>query len=681
MEKKQDKIGEIWYNINGDSMIEEVKARIDELIGRLNKASYEYYTLDQPTITDQEYDRDMQELLKLEEKYPDLVREDSPSQRVGGKVIEGFEKVHHEIPMLSLGNVFNEDDIVRFDERVKKVVSNPNYVCELKIDGLSVSLLYRDGKLVRGATRGDGVTGEDITHNVKTIKSIPLTIPFKEEIEVRGEIYMGKASFESLNELRKADGQPLFANPRNAAAGSVRQLDSKIAASRNLDCFIYHLPNAEQYGIHTQMEALSFMKKLGFCTNPNIALVHNLQELLSYIAEWTQKRDELAYEIDGIVLKVNDFKDQEKLGFTVRTPKWATAYKFPATEVFTKLKDIKFSVGRTGQVTPNAILEPVRVAGSVISKATLHNEDYVKEKDIRVGDTVVIKKAGDVIPEVVRVDVSRRTGNEKPFKMTDTCPICGSKLVRKETESAYYCVNPNCDATKIEGLAHYVSRHAMNMLGFGDNIIEDFYNMGYLKTIPDFYKLYTKKEELMELEGFGEKKIQNLLDSVKESKNNSLERLLFALGIRHVGSKTAKILAQNFHIMKNLMNATYDDFIEIRDIGAMIANSLVNYFHTEENIKLIEELEEYGINMEYLGGPVIEDQDFAGRTFVLTGTLSQITREEAKEKIESLGGTVSGSVSKKTSVVVVGENPGSKYEKAKELGIEIWNEQEFMEKM
>lgn len=660
-------------------MTDKIKIRMDELISRLNQASYEYYTLDNPTITDQEYDRDMQELLKLEEKYPELIRDDSPSKRVGGEVIDGFEKVHHEIPMLSLGNVFNEDEIVKFDERIRKTVSNPKYVCELKIDGLSVSLLYRDGKLVRGATRGDGVTGEDITHNVRTIKSIPLSIPFKEEIEVRGEIYMGKASFESLNELRKTDGQPLFANPRNAAAGSVRQLDSKIAASRNLDCFIYHLPNAEKYGIHTQMEALDFMKKLGFLVNPNIILAKNLDELLTYISTWTEKRDQLSYEIDGIVIKVNDFKSQQQLGYTVKTPKWATAYKFPALEVFTKLKDIKFSVGRTGQVTPNAILEPVRVAGSVISKTTLHNEDYVKEKDIRIGDIVVIKKAGDVIPEVVRVDKTRRTGKEIPFEMATHCPICGEGLIRKENESAYYCVNPTCDATKIEGLIHYVNRHAMNMLGFGDNIIEDFYNMGYLKRIPDFYKLYNKKEEIMELEGFGEKKIQNLLDSVKKSKENSLERLLFALGIRHVGSKTAKILAQHFGDMDAMMKANYNDLVAIKDIGEMIGKSIVAYFQDSENKKIIEELKEYQVNMKYLGGPVIENEVFAGRTFVLTGSLSQITREEAKEKIETLGGKVTSSVSVKTSVVIVGENPGSKYEKAKELGIEIWSEADFIQ--
>lgn len=658
----------------------EIRNRIDELIQRLNQASYEYYTLDQPTITDQEYDRDMQELLKLEATYPDLVREDSPSKRVGGEVIEGFTKVKHELPMLSLSNVFNEDDIVKFDERIKKMVPHPKYVCELKIDGLSVSLLYRAGKLVRGATRGDGVTGEDITHNVRTIKNIPLTIPYENEIEVRGEIYMGNASFTSLNELRKTEGEPLFANPRNAAAGSVRQLDSKIAASRGLDSFIYHLPNAETHGIHTQLESLQFMKKLGFTTNPNIKLVINLEELLAFIEEWTEKRDTLSYEIDGIVIKVNDFKDQGKIGFTARTPKWATAYKFPATEVFTKLKDIKFSVGRTGQVTPNAMLEPVRVDGSIISKATLHNEDYVKEKDIRIGDIVVIRKAGDVIPEVVRVDVTRRTGEEIPFQMAEQCPICGSELVRKETESAYYCANANCDATKIEGLIHFVSRHAMNMIGFGDSIIEDFYNMGYLRTIPDFYKLYSKKEELMELEGFGEKKIQNLLDSVKASKENSLERLLFGLGIRHVGSKTAKILASYYQTIDRLMTATFDELNDIRDIGKIIAKSVCDYFKDPVVIALVQELKEYQVNMEYLGAIITMNEQFKDRTFVLTGSLIEITREEAREKIESLGGNVSGSVSKKTSVVIVGENPGSKYEKAKELGIEIWNESAFLEK-
>ncbi len=655
-----------------------IQEHIDELIEILNKASYEYYTLDKPTITDQEYDNYIRELKKLEEQYPEFKRPNSPTTRVGGEVIDGFDKVTHEVPMLSLSNVFNESEIIAFDERIRKEISNPKYVCELKIDGLSVSLLYKDGKLVRGATRGDGVTGEDITHNVKTIKNIPLTLLEPLDIEVRGEIYMPKSSFEALNEERSRNGMELFANPRNAAAGSVRQLDSKIAASRNLASFLYHLPNAEQYGLHSHYETLEFMKKLGFQVNPNIRKVGNIKELLEYITEWTERRNSLPYEIDGIVIKLDDLDAQKKLGFTVKYPKWATAYKFPAMEVYTKLRDIKFSVGRTGQVTPNAILEPVVLAGSTISKTTLHNEEYVMLRDIRIGDTVAIKKAGDVIPEVVRVLEERRTGNEKPFKMIKQCPICGSNLFKKETEAAYYCKNPYCDAKKIEGLIHYASRDAMNIEGFGDNIVEDFYNMGYLKNFPEFYTLKKFKNELMELEGFGNKSIQNLLDSIEKSKTNSLERLLFALGIRYVGKKTAKILASSFNTMDYLAKATYEELLDVRDIGEIIAKSVVEYFDDEGNLNMIEELRTIGVNMSYLGKKVVYKEDFSNKTFVLTGSLESITREEAKEKIEQVGGKTSSTVSSKTDVVVVGANPGSKYDKAKELGITIWTETEFI---
>lgn len=655
-----------------------IQEHIDELIEILNKASYEYYTLDKPTITDQEYDNYIRELKKLEEQYPELKRPNSPTTRVGGEVIDGFDKVTHEVPMLSLSNVFNESEIISFDERIRKEISNPKYVCELKIDGLSVSLLYKDGKLVRGATRGDGVTGEDITHNVKTIKNIPLTLLEPLDIEVRGEIYMPKSSFESLNEERSRNGMELFANPRNAAAGSVRQLDSKIAASRNLASFLYHLPNAEQYGLHSHYETLQFMKKLGFQVNPNIRKVYNIKELLEYITEWTEKRDSLPYEIDGIVIKLDDLEAQKKLGFTVKYPKWATAYKFPAMEVYTKLRDIKFSVGRTGQVTPNAILEPVVLAGSTISKTTLHNEEYVTLRDIRIGDIVAIKKAGDVIPEVVRVLEERRNGNEIPFEMIKQCPICGSNLFKKETEAAYYCKNPYCDAKKIEGLIHYASRDAMNIEGFGENIVEDFYNMGYLKSFPEFYTLQKFKNELMELEGFGNKSIQNLLDSIEKSKTNSLERLLFALGIRYVGKKTAKILASTFLTMDHLSKATYEELIEVRDIGDIIAKSVVEYFKDDNHLKMIEELRTIGVNMSYLGKKVVHKENFSNKTFVLTGSLESITREEAKEKIEQVGGKTSSTVSSKTDVVVVGANPGSKYDKAKKLGITIWTESEFI---
>ena len=649
--------------------------RMNEIIDIINKANYEYYALDNPTITDQEYDRYMQELIKIEKEHPDWVREDSPTKRVGGEVISQFKKIIHEKPMLSLSNVFNEDEIRQFDERIKKEV-NPNYVCELKIDGLSVSLLYKKGKLVRGATRGDGVAGEDITHNVKTIKSIPLVINKPIDVEVRGEIYMSKKSFNELNQKRAMNNEELLANPRNAAAGSVRQLDSKIAASRKLDCFIYHLPNPNDYGIKTHYEALQFMKDLGFVVNPNIELVKNIDEVLKYIDKWTINRDNLPYEIDGIVIKTNDFKQQELLGFTSKYPKWATAYKFPALEVLTKLKDIKFTVGRTGQVTPNAILEPVRLMGSTISRATLHNEDYVLTKHIKIGDIVSIRKAGDVIPEVVEVKKERRNGTEIDFKMIDNCPICNSKLIKKD--SAYYCVNDDCDKKKIENLIHFVSRDAMYIEGFGESIVEDFYNMGYLKSIVDFYELKQYKEKLMELEGFGSKSINNLLQSIEKSKQNSLERLLFGLGIRYVGSKTAKILAKKYLNIDNLMQASYDDLMNVKDVGEAIAKSVVEYF--ENNKQLIINLKEHNINMSYLG-KINVNENFMGKTFVLTGTLSTITRNDAKNKIEELGGNVSGSVSKKTDFVIVGENPGSKYDNAVKLGITIWNEQEFLEKI
>lgn len=653
-----------------------VEKRIDEIIKILKQANYEYYALDNPTLTDQEYDRYMQELIRLESEYPEFAREDSPTKRVGGEVISSFKKVIHEKPMLSLSNVFNEVDVRDFDEKIRKEV-HPNYVCELKIDGLSVSLLYEKGKLVRGATRGDGVAGEDITHNVKTIASIPMVLPEPLDIEVRGEIYMNKKVLEMINKKRKENGEELLANPRNAAAGSVRQLDSKIAAARKLSCFIYHLPNPEDYGIVTHYEALQFMKKLGFEVNPNIQLVEDIEGVLEYIKTWTEKRDSLPYEIDGIVIKTNDFGQQLKLGFTSKYPKWATAYKFPAQEVLTKLKDIKFTVGRTGQVTPNAVLEPVRLMGSVISRATLHNEDYVLSKQIKIGDIVSIRKAGDVIPEVVSVKKDRRDGSEIPFEMTSICPICHSKLVKKD--AAYYCVNDACDKKKIEGMIHFVSRDAMYIEGFGDRIVEDFYNMGYLSNFVDFYELKKHKEEIMELEGFGEKSVNNLLNSIEKSKENSLERLLFGLGIRHVGEKTAKILAKHYGDIDSLMNATYEELVSIKDVGETIAASIVDYFN-DENRMLIQTLKNHGVNMLYLGKEN-KNEWFDGKTFVLTGTLSQLTRNEAKEKIESLGGNVSGSVSKKTSYVIVGESPGSKYDDAVKLQIPILTEQEFLDKI
>ncbi len=654
-------------------VITVIEKRIQELTEIINKANHDYYTLDNPTITDQEYDRYMEELQRLEEEYPQYKKVDSPTQRVGSEVISEFKKVTHEIPMLSLGDIFNEDEIIEFDEKVKKVVPNPKYVAELKIDGLSVSLLYRNGELVRAATRGDGVVGEDITHNAKTIKDIPLRIKKPIDIEVRGEIYMSKASFKKLNE-----NGANFANPRNAAAGSVRQLDSKVAASRNLSNFIYHLPDPEDYNIHTHYDALNFMKELGFTVSPNNKKVNNIDELMDYINYWTKERPNLPYEIDGIVIKVNDLNDQKKLGYTARCPKWAIAYKFPAEEVLTKVRDIIFTVGRTGQVTPSAILEPVRVMGSLISKATLHNEDYVVSKDIRVGDTVSIKKAGDVIPEVVRSLPERRVGTEKKFEMIKNCPMCGSVLVRKDDESAYYCMNEHCPARWQEKLIHYTSRHALNIEGFGDRIIEDFYNLGFIKTYEDFYTLDKHKEDLMELEGYGSKKVNNLLTEIENSKNLSLERLLFGLSIRHVGQKTADILARNFKNIDNLMNASVEDIAAVKDIGMTIAKSVVKFFEDEGNKELIAHLKDFGVNMYYLKETSEEETLFTGKTFVLTGSLERFTRDEARERIEVLGGTVSSSVSRKTDVVVAGSEAGSKLTKAEELGITIWNEEEFI---
>lgn len=655
-----------------------MQERMHELIKILNEANYNYYILDNPTITDQEFDSYMRELINLEEKYPELKQDDSPTSRVGTEVISVFNKVTHEKPMLSLSNVFNEDEIIAFDERLKKDGIDPKYVCELKIDGLSVSLLYEKGKLKRAATRGDGVIGEDITHNAKTIKSIPLKINEPLDIEVRGEIYMSKKSFNELNNERKKTGENLFANPRNAAAGSVRQLDSKVAAKRNLDCFIYHLPNPEDYNINTHFEALEFMKNLGFKVNSNNKKVANIKELLDYVDHWTVERPNLPYEIDGIVIKLNSIADQKKTGYTTKYPKWATAYKFPAELALTKLKDIKMTVGRTGQVTPNAILEPVLLMGSTISKATLHNEEYIKIKDIRIGDTVAIRKAGDVIPRVEKVILDRRSGAEKEFIIPKKCPICNSELVKKD--ASYYCINQNCDAKTIEKLIHFASRDAMNIEGFGDSIIEDFYNMNYLTSIDEFYTLNKYKEELMMLEGFGVKSIENLLESIEESKKSSLEKLLFGLGIRHVGVKGAKVLAAHFKHMENLINATYEELIAIDDIGEIIAKSVVDYFKELKNVELINKLKDQNLNMEYLGIQ-INNVNFQEKTFVLTGSLEAITREEATTLIEQNGGKVSSSVSKKTFAVIVGSDPGSKYNKALELNIPIWTEEEFLAKI
>lgn len=658
-----------------------MKERMEELIKIINEADYNYHTLDNPTITDQEYDKYLRELIEIEEAHPDWIKEESPTQHAGGKIIDSFNKVSHKIPMMSLSDVFSESEIIAFDSRIKKEGVIPEYVCELKIDGLSVSLLYEKGKLVRAATRGDGTIGEDITHNAKTIKSIPLRLKEEIDIEVRGEIFMNKKTLEKLNEERRKKNEPLLQNCRNAAAGSIRQLDSKIAAQRKLDNFIYHLPNPLDYGINTHHEALEYMKKLGFKINTNNFLAKDITEVISFIEQKATERETLPYDIDGIVIKVNSIADQQRLGYTAKYPKWATAYKFPAVEVLTKLTDITFTVGRTGQITPNAVLEPVIVAGSTISRATLHNEDYVVEKDLKIGDIVSIRKAGDVIPEVVEVKKERRTGQEQDFVMITDCPMCNSKLIKKEGQVDHYCPNDKCPARHVESLIHFVSRDAMNIDGLGDRMMEDFYNFHFIATIADIYSLKEHEKDLTRLEGYGEKSVTNLLNAIEKSKENSLEKLLFGLGIPHVGAKTAKLLASRYKTLDDLRKATVEELTNIKDIGEIIAQSITTYFSKEENQVLIEELKELGLNTTYLGKTIELNPEFSGKNFVLTGSLTIFTREEAKEKIESLGGKTVDSVSKKTSVVIVGENPGSKYEKAKTLGIDIWTEQEFEEKL
>ena len=658
--------------------MEEIKARIKELTDILNKANYEYYNLDNPSITDQEYDKYLRELINLEEKYPEYADPNSPTKRVGGEAIDKFNKVRHTIPMISLANVFNEEEIREFDRRIRNAGFNPEYVCELKIDGLSVSLHYEHGKLKFAATRGDGVIGEDITHNVVTIKTVPLDLGRDIDIEVRGEIYMNKATLEKLNRERETKGEAKLQNVRNAAAGSIRQLDPKIAAKRHLDTWIYHLPNPLDYGINTHYEALQYMKTLGFKVNPASRLVHDIDGILEFIREYTEKRNSLPYEIDGIVIKVNDIRMQQELGSTVKYPRWATAYKFPAEEVLTKLVDIKFTVGRTGQVTPNAVLEPVLVMGSTIRRATLHNEDYCRALDLRIGDIVSIKKAGDVIPEVVEAKVERRVGTEQPFIMRHTCPICGSTLIKRGNVD-YFCVNDDCPKKNIEGLIHYASRNAMNIDGLGDEILEDFYNEGFVRSIPDFYHLKEHREDIIELEGYGNKKVSNLLLAIEESKQNSVERLIFGLGIPGIGSKNAKLLASTYKDMEHLMEADFDDLTQIKDIGDILAQNIVNFFQNPKNIELIETLKDLGINMKYLGAPTKENENFTDKKFVITGTISFMSRDEIKTLIESYGGKCIDSVSKRVDVVIVGDAPGSKYTKAQELGITIWNEDKFKE--
>lgn len=657
------------------------KQRVEELTKLLNQYNKEYYVLDKPSVSDREYDRLMQELIELEAQYPELKSSTSPTVRVGGAILEGFNKVQHEKPMLSLGNAFNEGDLRDFDARIRKVSPNISYVCELKIDGLAVTLHYRDGKFVKGATRGDGVVGEDISENLKTIQTIPLHIPYKEPLEVRGEVYMSKATLDKLNKQRAEKGEELFANPRNAAAGSLRQLDSRIAAKRELAMFCYAVPSAEELGCQTHDESLQKIEELGFNVNPNREVCDSIDGVLAYIEKWSTNRFDLPYEIDGIVIKVNQLNEQQKLGSTVKSPRWAIAYKFPAEEVETILKDIIFTVGRTGMVTPNAVLEPVRVAGTRVSRATLHNEDYVKERDIRINDRVIIRKAGEIIPEVVKPVIDARHGDEAPFEMIQDCPRCGSELIREAGEADYYCLNIDCPARIVESLCHFVSRDAMNIDGLGVKVVEQLYDNQLIENVADIYKL--QKEQLLPLERMGEKKVTNLLTAIENSKQNSLERLLFGLGVRHVGSKTAKVLAAHFETIDALMQATFDDFKGIAEIGDVIANSIVHYFTQDANVQLINELKALGLNMSYTGVKVStanEANEFYGKTVVLTGTLATLSRKEAGVKLEALGAKVSGSVSAKTDFLVAGEKSGSKLKKAQELGVTVIDE-EMMLKM
>lgn len=659
---------------------EQAGKRILEVRAILDRLSYEYYVLDTPSASDQEYDRYYQELLMLEEQFPEYFDVNSPSQRVGGTVLEGFQKITHKRMMLSLGNAYNLEDLQAFDGRVRGEVANPEYVVELKIDGLAMSILYRDGRFVQAVTRGDGTVGEDVTNNVKTIKSIPMRIAMEGEVELRGEVYMPKKSFIDLNEKREAQGEELFANPRNAAAGSIRQLDSSIAASRKLDAFWYYFVNAQEYGIHTHASAMDYMDELHIRTNQERKLCKSIQEVWDYIVEMSEQRHELPYEIDGIVIKLNDLSDQEKMGYTVKTPRWAIAYKFPAEEVQTRLLNIVLSVGRTGRITPNAVLEPVRVAGTSVAAATLHNEDMIKNKDVRINDIVVVRKAGDIIPEVVRPVIERRDEHQAPYIFPSECPICSSKLVRFEDEASHYCINQDCPARVVESMIHFASRDAMDIDTLGDKKIEFFHKQGLLNTIEDIYHLKDHKEEILALEGIKEKSYQKLIDAIEASKQNPLEDLIFGLGIRQVGKKAAKILAKKYLIIDALMNAQIEDLTAIKDIGEITAKSIKAFFEEARNVELIEHLAALGLNMTSEAEEVLQSR-FTDQTVVLTGSLTQLTRNEAKAILERLGANVSSSVSKKTDLVIYGEAAGSKLEKARALGVPVMDEATFMKEV
>ena len=655
-----------------------VKSRIDEIRNLLEKYNYEYYVLDNPSVSDAEYDRLMQELIMLENDNPEYRSPLSPSQRVGGIVQDKFKEVTHKRMMLSLANAFNEDDLRDFDKKVREItgLDKVTYMAEMKIDGLGMSLSYK-GNLEYAATRGNGTTGEDVTANVMTIKSIPSHINLAEDFEIRGEVFMPKKSLERLNKERELTGEPLFANARNAAAGSIRQLDSSIAASRGLDAFWYYFVNAADFGIRYHSEALKMADSLGFKTNPERRLCNGIDEVLKYIDEYTEKRPSLAYDIDGIVIKVDDMSLYDKLGYTAKTPRWAIAYKFPPEEVVTKLEDIIFTVGRTGKITPNAVLTPVRVAGSVVQRATLHNEDFVVDKDLKIGDLVVIRKAGDVIPEVVRPVVERRVGTEIPFVMINNCPVCGSPLVKKD--AMHFCLNPHCDARQIESIIHFSSKDAMDIEGLGERVAEQFFNQGFFRKVSEIYTLYEHREEIISLDGWKSKSVDNLIQAIENSKANSLERVLFGLGIKEVGAKMAKTLARKYMNIDNLIAASEEELLEIADVGPVVARSIVNFFADERNMETVNALKAQNVNFEYKGSTVsAADSYFSGKTVVLTGTLSSYGRKEATELLENLGAKVTGSVSKATDVVIAGVEAGSKLDKAQALGITVLNEDEFL---
>ena len=643
--------------------------RMNELVALLNRYATEYYTSDNPSVSDSEYDRLYRELVELETAYPDQVLADSPTHRVGGKVLDGFEKYSHQYPLYSLQDAFSREELEAFDARVRKEVAHPTYICELKIDGLSISLTYEKGILVAGATRGDGSIGENITENLKRVKDIPLTLPEELDITVRGECYMPRASFDQVNQARQENGEPEFANPRNAAAGTLRQLDTAVVAKRNLATFLYQ--EASPSTRDSQEKVLKHLEQLGFVVNPKRILAENIDEIWNFIQEVGQERENLPYDIDGVVIKVNDLAGQEELGFTVKAPKWAVAYKFPAEEKEAQLLSVDWTVGRTGVVTPTANLTPVQLAGTTVSRATLHNVDYIAEKDIRKDDTVIVYKAGDIIPAVLRVVESKRLSEEK-LDIPTNCPSCDSVLLHFEDEVALRCINPRCPAQIMEGLIHFASRDAMNITGLGPSIVEKLFAANLVKDVADIYRL--KEEDFLLLEGVKEKSASKLYQAIQASKENSAEKLLFGLGIRHVGSKASQLLLQHFHSIENLAQADPEEVASIESLGGVIAKSLQTYFATEGSEILLRELREAEVNLDYKGQTVVADAALSGLTVVLTGKLERLKRSEAKNKLESLGAKVTGSVSKKTDLVVAGADAGSKLQKAQELGIEVRDE-------